>query len=79
MKETLKQHIEEQLREQGDEVELGFDDDLVVVGLDSIGFLRLIDFIEQEFALRIPPAEVTIERFGTLSNIADYLQGRGAA
>ena len=75
MKETLMHYVADQLHAQGDEVDLGFDDDLVMSGLDSIGFLRLIDFIEQEFETKVPPGEVTIENFGTISNIANYLRG----
>ncbi len=74
MRETLKHYIEEQLRQQGDEVDFDFDDDLVMSGIDSLGFLRLIDFIEHEYGVRVPPGEVTIEHFGTIESIAVYLE-----
>ena len=74
MREVLRQYIEGELRAQGDLVSIDDDDDLVMVGLDSIGFVRLVDFIENTAGLRIPPESVTIENFGTVGRITRYLE-----
>ena len=58
-------------------VTLNNDDDLLLSGLiDSLGVVRLIAFIEQTFDTHIPPEDVTIENFGTVQSIADYIQSR---
>jgi acyl carrier protein len=73
MRDKLCRYIEQQMREHGDEVTVGYHDDLVELGLDSIGFLRLVDFIENEMGIRIPPADVTIDRFVSVESIVIYL------
>ena len=45
--------------------------------IDSIGVMRLIAFMEQEFGLEIPPEDVTLEHFLNFDVMSDYLRGRG--
>ena len=53
------------------------DDNLLSDGMvDSLGMLRLIAFIEAEFAIKVPPEDFTIENFRTITVICDYLNGR---
>ena len=47
--------------------------------VDSIGVMRLVQFTEARFGVRVPPADITIENFLTVRRIASYLQGRVAA
>ena len=52
-------------------------DDLLGSGiLDSMGFMRLIMFIETEMGTKIPPEDMTIENFMTVESITAYLNGR---
>lgn len=76
MESVLKDYIEQQMRAQGDDIELDVDDDLGLIGLDSIAYVRLVSFIEGEFGLRVPESAVTVEHFGTVARIATYLQER---
>ena len=73
MKQELRTYIENELRSQGDDLAVADDDDLVIAGLDSIGFVRLVDFIEQLTDVRIPPETVTLENFGTIERIASHV------
>lgn len=77
METILKDYIEAQMREMDEHVDLDVGDDLVAIGFDSIAYVRLIAFIEDRFGLSIPDSEVTIEHFGTIGNIAAYLEGSG--
>lgn len=82
MEALLKTYIEQQFRAQGDDVEVALEDDLNMLGLDSIAYVRLVAFIEQEFDLVIPESHVTIDQFGSVASIAEYLrrrQDQGAA
>ena len=56
------------------------DDDLLGSGLiSSMAVFRLIGFLEETFAVRIPPEEMTIEHFLTVSSMAAYVRERQAA
>ena len=78
METILKGYIEEELRALGEDVELDVDDDLALIGFDSIAYVRLIAFIKERFEIRVRHAEVTVEQFGTVSAIASYLGAQGA-
>ena len=79
MESIITQYIEEQLSEFGDDITLAADDDLVLIGFDSIAYVRLIAFIHDAFGIRVPDAHVTVEQFGTVAAIASYLEANGAA
>ena len=54
------------------------EDDLLASGLlDSLAVMRLIRFIESQFELSVPPADVTIENFGKVAAMDAYLRARG--
>jgi acyl carrier protein len=78
METLLTNYIQEQLRDVGEDVELEPDDDLVLIGFDSIAYVRLVAFIRERFGLRVPDADVTVEQFGTVAAMVDYLEARGA-
>ena len=54
--------------------------DLLAGGLiDSLGVMRLVDFLERDLGAAIPPADVTIENFVSVDRIVAYLETRGNA
>ncbi len=75
IQETLKQFISEELLNICKTIDS--DDNLLIDGMvDSIGMLRLVAFIEDIYNLKVPYEDLTIENFGTVTVIADYLQKR---
>jgi len=57
------------------QTELAADDDLLDDGLvDSLGVMRLIAFIEDEFGYAVPPEDITVDSFMSVSAIVTYLQ-----
>ena len=53
------------------------DDDLLTTGLiDSLGVMRLVGFIESQFAISVPPRDVTIENFLNVRLIVNYVSAR---
>lgn len=78
MTELITAYIEQQLRDQGDDIAVRPDDDLVLIGYDSVAYVRLLAYIKNEFGLTVPDADVTVENFGSVEAIAAYLDGRGA-
>lgn len=54
------------------------DDNLLMSGLiDSIGMMRLVSFIEEQFGFAVPPEDFTIENFSSVNSIVNYV-GRSA-
>lgn len=57
--------------------DLGPQDDLLTSGLvDSLGVMRLVQFVEAELGIRVPPGDVTIENFVSAKAIAAYAVDR---
>jgi len=75
--EALKQYISTELLSDRSNVNLTVDDSLLVGGLvDSLGIMRLVNFIEEHFNIRVPPEHVTIEHFRSIRVIAEYIESR---
>ncbi len=56
------------------------DTDLLLSGLvDSLGVIRITQWIEDELEVDVPPGDVTLENFQTVDRIVEYLAGRNAA
>jgi acyl carrier protein len=56
---------------------LADDQDLLISGLvDSLGVVRMINFIEQSMEVSVPPQDVTLENFQTVDKIVAYLDQR---
>jgi len=75
MKEKINTFIREHLLES--DIELKMEDDLLNTGLvDSIGVVKLIEYIEREFDVSIPPDDMVIENFVSINAIEKYLASR---
>ena len=42
--------------------------------LDSVGVMRLVAFIDEQFDYQVPPQHLTIEHFRTTQSLAAYLE-----
>ena len=77
----ITEFLEHQFADQGDPTEVGPDDDLIVLGLDSIAYLRLLSWLRNEHEVIVPDEDVTLENFGTAAAITAYVErqaGRSA-
>ena len=73
--EAIKQYLIKDLLSDHENLNLSVDDNLLIGGLvDSLGIMRLINFIEQNFNMRVPPEDVTIEHFRSIRVIAEYIE-----
>lgn len=52
---------------------LAADTDLFACGLDSLAMMQLMLHLENRFAVRIPPAEMTRERFASATALAAWM------
>ena len=75
MRDRIRNFIVEELL---DGRSVDHSDDLLLSGiLDSLGVMRLVAFLEEEFAKPVPPEDVTIENFSTIEAIAAYIGQNG--
>lgn len=75
MREKLREYVANELLDGRIYGQLGEEDDLLTSGLvDSLGIMSLVTFIEEEFGIRVPPEDVTLESFSTVASIAAYLE-----
>ena len=80
MKENLIRYVREELLSGRSDAEVSAGDDLLGSGLvDFLAMMRLIAFIEQTCAFKIPTTEITIENFITIDAIDQYLQTKGVS
>lgn len=74
---TLLEYIGTELLDDVDDVAV--DDKLLADGMvDSLGMLRLMAFIEENFGIAVPPEDVGIQNFSTVERVVAYLTARGA-
>lgn len=75
MDKTIIRYIHKDLLDSDADTEITIEDDLLNSGLiDSLGIMRLIAFIENEFDLKIPPQDMVIENFMSVEAIVAYIQ-----
>ena len=71
---TIINYIADNLINEPLDDDLEPEDDLLGSGIvDSMGMMRLIAFIENEYDLKVAPDEMVIENFMTVENIVEYI------
>lgn len=57
--------------------DVSMSDDLIEKGIiDSLGYLEIINYVEEEFDIAVEDSEVTPENFQSIDTIASYIQNR---
>jgi acyl carrier protein len=74
---AIKEFIVDTLLAASDRTDVAEDEPLTSSGLiDSLGMLRLIMFLEEQFGLQVGDGDVGEENFGTVSRIAAFVERR---
>ena len=59
---------------------LADEDDLLELGvIDSLGFVELVEQIEDRYGIAVQDIEITEEHFGSIAAIARFVESRRAA
>lgn len=75
MNNIIIQYISEQLVNGQLEETLESHDDLLGTGiLDSLGMMKLIMYVENEFNIKVAPEDMIIDNFMTVEHIGDYIE-----
>ena len=76
MKRDIRDYINSDLL-LGEDLIIDDDENLLVTGiLDSLALMRLVAHLEDTYDIEIPPADITLENFASLSTMAGYLGTR---
>ena len=74
---TLLDFIAKDLLKDRPNLVLKPDDDLLSSQwVDSLGVMRIVAFLEQQYDVTIPPTDITIENFINVKTIVSYLGKR---
>lgn len=74
MEDKIANFISTELTDEQD-VKIAFDEDLLGSGLiESMAMMRLIQFVEDEFEVKVEPQEMTIENFITVNAISSFIK-----
>jgi len=74
MQDKLKSFIFSELLFVDDPEGFGVNDDLLEAGLDSMGIMRLVLFVEETFDVSLPDDELEPENLRTLSRLENWIQ-----
>lgn len=75
MKEAIKQYIIENIIREKVEIDLNISlpDEGII---DSLGYLKLISFLEKQYDISIDLGEIDIENFDTIIKIAKFVENK---
>jgi len=74
MDQTIIKYIIDELHGGRTDLEINSDDDLLGGGLvESMGMMKLIQFIEDQFEIKVAPQDMTIENFMTVGAMVTYI------
>ncbi len=76
MRQKLKAFIFEELIFSDDPDAFGEDDDLLEAGLDSMGIMRLVMFIEETFGVTLPDDELEPDNLRTLKRLEGWIKSQ---
>ena len=74
MNSDLKKFIFKELVHVADEATFSDDDDLLEAGLDSMGIMRLVLFIEEKFGVTLPDEEIEPDNIQTVNRISAWVE-----
>jgi len=73
MKKQLRDFIFEELIFVAEPTQFSDDDDLLEAGLDSMGIMRLIMFIEDKYSITLPDTEIDPENVQTFNALEQWI------
>jgi len=77
VEQTICSYIKQSLLPANSGIEISSDDDLLSMDyLDSMQFMRLAQFVEETYVLKIPAEDLLIENFQTVGRLGNYISER---
>jgi len=73
MKKKLRDFIFQELIFVANPEQFGDEDDLLEAGLDSMGIMRLIMFIEEQYGITLPDTEIEPDNVQTFNALEQWI------
>jgi acyl carrier protein len=74
VREELREFIKENFLYTRPDMELRDDDDLMQLGIiDSLGFVELVEEVQDRYGIQVQDIEITEENFSSVSALVRYL------
>ena len=76
----IRQFVEENFLYMHPGLELGDDDKLLEAGvLDSLGFVELVEEVQNRYGIQVSDVEITEENFGSIAALSRYIEAKQAS
>jgi acyl carrier protein len=76
----VRNYIEDNFLYLHPDKSLGDSDGLLELGIvDSLGFVELVEEIQEKFGIQVQDTEITDENFGSIDRIVRFVEGKRAA
>jgi acyl carrier protein len=76
----VREFIEENFLYMHPELELGDEDALLDLGvIDSMGFVELVDEVQERYGIHVSDVEITDENFGSVAAVARFVARRAGS
>ena len=73
----IRAFIEENFLYMRPDLELQDDDDLLGLGvIDSLGFVELVEEVQERYGIQVQDAEITEDNFGSVSALVAFIDRR---
>ncbi len=77
LKGKIRNFIEENMTIYDDEAVFADDDNIFELGfVDSMFALKLVTFIEREFAIQVANDDLVLDNFSTVDNITNFINSK---
>lgn len=77
MTDVIINYILQEIHGGESDLEILPSDDLLGSGIvESMGMMRLIEFIEKKYSFKVPPQDMTIEHFMTVEAMVNYISSK---
>ena len=70
----MRAYIEENFLYRHPGIEVKDNDDLLTLGMDSLGIVKLVEEVQSRYGVTVEDVEITEENFGSIDAISDYVE-----
>lgn len=80
VRDDLRAYIEQNFLYMHPGVELKNDEDMLAKGvIDSLGFVEIVEEIQDRYSIEVLDVEITEENFGSIDAISAFIESKQAA
>lgn len=77
LKEQIRDFIDDNLNIYEDDLHFSDNDNIFALGfVDSLFALKLVTYIEKEYAIKVENEDLSLTNFNSVDNIVDFIQAK---